>query len=369
MNLKQAARRLGVHYQTAYNWVRSGALPAVKQAWGYELSEHAVDEFARTRGMTIADPPARRETPDLSELVALAGRTVFDASECLQAAARTWADHVDLTSIGRRDGDMVVAIAGHSHDARLFNRYSTVVNESGIVVPIEMEPWRTVFEDGNVGILDHFPQRQFEGYLGADGLSLLDGRRVYSWMGAPISDGVEVVAIISGGNVRPDVPLTDDLTPILSAIAAICSAAVTRVRVIEEMVATADRVRRSVVEVRDGDASRDGAPDIAAVLDDGHAQAVFAADGAVVAETELAMVDPTRTEWAPWVLQLMESSSDTESVMDRADDGAWTSLRTATVIRGHGQHPTYALVTSVVAEPVPDGSELADDSADGGPGG
>ena len=42
MNLKSAARELGVHYQTAYRYVRSGDLVAVRVGPGYEISEAAV---------------------------------------------------------------------------------------------------------------------------------------------------------------------------------------------------------------------------------------------------------------------------------------------------------------------------------------
>ena len=49
MNLKTAARRLGVHYQTAYRWVRSGQLVAVKVGSGYEISEAALDRFLARR--------------------------------------------------------------------------------------------------------------------------------------------------------------------------------------------------------------------------------------------------------------------------------------------------------------------------------
>src|SRR5262245_26407464 len=45
LNLKTAARRLGVHYQTAYRWVRSGQLVAVKVGSGYEISEAALNRF------------------------------------------------------------------------------------------------------------------------------------------------------------------------------------------------------------------------------------------------------------------------------------------------------------------------------------
>lgn len=45
MNLKEAASRLGLHYQAAYRHVRSGRLAAVKLAGGYEISEDAIARF------------------------------------------------------------------------------------------------------------------------------------------------------------------------------------------------------------------------------------------------------------------------------------------------------------------------------------
>ena len=49
MNLKAAARRLGLHYQTAYRHVRSGELVAVKLGATYEVSEAAIEQFRRHR--------------------------------------------------------------------------------------------------------------------------------------------------------------------------------------------------------------------------------------------------------------------------------------------------------------------------------
>ena len=48
VNLKSAARALGVHYQTAYRYVRAGDLVAVRVGNGYEISESAV-EMLRSR--------------------------------------------------------------------------------------------------------------------------------------------------------------------------------------------------------------------------------------------------------------------------------------------------------------------------------
>ena len=49
MQLRDAADALGVHYQTAYGWVRQGTLPARKTPRGYEVSEGDVLELAARR--------------------------------------------------------------------------------------------------------------------------------------------------------------------------------------------------------------------------------------------------------------------------------------------------------------------------------
>ena len=49
MNLESAAKVLGVHYQTAYRWVRTGQLPAAKVGSGYELLPEDVERLAEER--------------------------------------------------------------------------------------------------------------------------------------------------------------------------------------------------------------------------------------------------------------------------------------------------------------------------------
>lgn len=49
MNLKAASQKLDVHYQTAYKWVRSGELTAVRIGSRYEISDAAVDQFLAGR--------------------------------------------------------------------------------------------------------------------------------------------------------------------------------------------------------------------------------------------------------------------------------------------------------------------------------
>jgi MerR family transcriptional regulator, light-induced transcriptional regulator len=56
MQLRDAADILGVHYQTAYGWVRQGTLPARKTPRGYEVSEDDVRDLAARRAAG-AEPP------------------------------------------------------------------------------------------------------------------------------------------------------------------------------------------------------------------------------------------------------------------------------------------------------------------------
>jgi len=58
MQLREAADALGVHYQTAYAWVRQGTLPARKTGRGYEVLERDVLRLAERRA---AGTPPRPE--------------------------------------------------------------------------------------------------------------------------------------------------------------------------------------------------------------------------------------------------------------------------------------------------------------------
>src|SRR5271157_3638816 len=57
MQLREAAEVLGVHYQTAYAWVRQGVLPARKTGRGYEVSESDVRALAARRASGTAPRP------------------------------------------------------------------------------------------------------------------------------------------------------------------------------------------------------------------------------------------------------------------------------------------------------------------------
>jgi MerR family transcriptional regulator, light-induced transcriptional regulator len=58
MNLQEAADRLGVHYQTAYRWVREGQLTAVKVHSSYNVTEEELAQFVARRALP-SGPPER----------------------------------------------------------------------------------------------------------------------------------------------------------------------------------------------------------------------------------------------------------------------------------------------------------------------
>jgi excisionase family DNA binding protein len=67
LDLTEAARELGVHYQTAYGWVRNGTLPAVKVGKAYRVERAQLDLFARRR--TNGRPPERIRVRDWSHQI------------------------------------------------------------------------------------------------------------------------------------------------------------------------------------------------------------------------------------------------------------------------------------------------------------
>jgi PAS domain S-box/DNA binding domain, excisionase family len=101
MNLKEAARRLDVHYQTAYKWVRSGELRALRVGARYEISEGAITQFLATRRSVLSEvttPAVGPRDTDvtqedvLEELEAMATDPLVAESSAVTLAARRGAD-------------------------------------------------------------------------------------------------------------------------------------------------------------------------------------------------------------------------------------------------------------------------------------
>ena len=124
MDLDEAAARLGVHYQTAYRWLRQGTLRAVKVRGAYDVAEAEVARLVRARDAP-APPPERAEirswTAQARRLAAavLAGdeRTARTLATTLSARGVPAADIADLlvapvmAEVGQRWADGAIGIA------------------------------------------------------------------------------------------------------------------------------------------------------------------------------------------------------------------------------------------------------------------
>lgn len=68
IELHAAAAELGVHYQTAYRWVRGGRLPAAMVAGRYQVERSDLEEFARSRAAPSPVPaPSHRRLTSQAE--------------------------------------------------------------------------------------------------------------------------------------------------------------------------------------------------------------------------------------------------------------------------------------------------------------
>ncbi|MEL7210850.1 MAG: helix-turn-helix domain-containing protein, partial [Actinomycetota bacterium] len=84
LSLDDAARRLGVHYQTAYRWVRSGRLPAVLVDGRYRVGVDDLEALEVARRTPSAPPPPSGRRLDRQR--AAMGRALVDGDETKAAA-------------------------------------------------------------------------------------------------------------------------------------------------------------------------------------------------------------------------------------------------------------------------------------------
>ncbi len=100
LGLQEAADVLGVHYQTAYKWVRSGALPAVRVGGSYRLSADDVHRFAVDRERP-APPPKRRPRRGFARLATRFHDHLLAGEEraARRDVADLLADGLDLTEV------------------------------------------------------------------------------------------------------------------------------------------------------------------------------------------------------------------------------------------------------------------------------
>lgn len=169
VNLKAAARRLGLHYQTAYRLVRSGDLIAIKVGAGYEISEAAIDRYLAGKqaigAAATADPlqtaaartVVRVSQPDTSvtqelealmQVTTLSTRPVFDL--VVHHLGETIGDFAVLRLLSE-DRQWLVGAASHHHDPARRALIAAVLSQP---MPVDVAYERDTLRGGTVHKVD-----------------------------------------------------------------------------------------------------------------------------------------------------------------------------------------------------------------------
>lgn len=100
VDLRTAAEELGVHYQSAYKWVRSGRLQAAKVNGRYDVAPAEIRRFAQLRAEPH-DPPARRPRGGYEKLADRAWKQLLTGDEAgvRKLVAGLMANGVPLTTV------------------------------------------------------------------------------------------------------------------------------------------------------------------------------------------------------------------------------------------------------------------------------
>lgn len=198
MNLKQCAQRLGVHYQTAYKWVRTGQLTAVRVGSRYEISEAAVIQFVATRGSLLAEAEpiaAEQRVTDitqedvLAELAAMTTEPIVAASSVATLAARRGAEvlgDVCLVVLMDNDGQSVAhsAIDHSDRDRAPFVR--SLYNHSDGWPATAGSMALGSYSTGRPVLIPHVPQERLRAAMPRELHQFLTQSPILSMVSAPL---------------------------------------------------------------------------------------------------------------------------------------------------------------------------------------
>jgi excisionase family DNA binding protein len=209
VNLKTAARRLGVHYQTAYRWVRSGQLVAIKVGAGYEISDAALARFQAQRAAMERVPDAvernvaaapDRQAEALRQLEEMVGWTTLDATAMFSRAAHALADTIgDAATVSLREPDGTLRLVAFDHrDPERAVAMGTMLRFGTSAEPLYA---REASERGEAVFVPQVPQRDVRSQVRPEFHQTLTTAGFYSAVSAPI---------VGSGPVRGSVLVSRD---------------------------------------------------------------------------------------------------------------------------------------------------------------
>ncbi len=219
MNLKSAAQELGVHYQTAYKWVRSGALTAVRIGGRYEISGSAIEQFEATRKSMIEVPRQRDEitaehTRDdvLDELEAMALDPILtDASASSLAARRGAAVLGDCCTVVliHDDGTLGFGLIEHREPDR--TAFVGAIARSMSMTPtIEANATMAPLATGTALRISHIPQDELRAAIRPELHQHLPQYSIHSLISVPISADDTIYGVMTFLRDSPGNPYTNE---------------------------------------------------------------------------------------------------------------------------------------------------------------
>ena len=184
VTLHEAAERLGVHYMTAYRYVRQGQLPALRNSAGWRVALKDLDQFSRREESARGEPArsgSRRQAPWASRLEArlIAGDVegAWGVIESAMAAGssvdRVYTEYIAsaMESIGARWAAGELAVADEHRATvvvqRLLGRLGPQLNRRG-------RSRGTVVVGSPSGEQHSIPSAVLADLVRADGWSVID---------------------------------------------------------------------------------------------------------------------------------------------------------------------------------------------------
>ena len=240
MNLKTAARRLGVHYQTAYKWVRSGALVAVKVGLGYEISEAALARFQAQREALGRAPrsvdlgavgaPDDKEAV-LAEIDRMVSRVTIDARAVFETVARRAAEVLGdsvAVRVVSDDGMWLQTVAFYNPDPVHYVILGTVLGSG--MQRVDQGFAASVLATGEGLFIPHVPQDRARATVIPEYHQFLDDVGIHSLIMLPIVvDGLPV-GTLSVSRDAPGHPYLDEDRELATELAARAGAALHNAR-------------------------------------------------------------------------------------------------------------------------------------------
>ena len=220
MNLKEAAQQLGVHYQTAYKWVRSGTLTAVRIGSRYEVSPAAIEQFLAARRTVVgADNAAVREArrssdlhPEdvLEELEAMVDDPIITVASAAGFAARRGAEVLgDMCLVVVRDelGEIRHAAIDHPWPDRAAFGTAALALIGERLVPEHLQ-LREAIVRGETVRIEHVDQAAVLAVYRRELGQYLERYQIHSLVAAPIVIGERVLGVVAFTRDVGDHPYT-----------------------------------------------------------------------------------------------------------------------------------------------------------------